>query len=69
MEALKSIFASSRCSLIFFGLLFLFASAMSSSQAKTHEHEFVIQATPVKRLCKTQNAITVNGQYPAQPWK
>ena len=23
-----------------------------------------IQATPVKRLCKTQNIITVNGQFP-----
>jgi hypothetical protein len=42
MEALKSNFASSRCSFIFFGLLLLFASAKSSSQAKTHRHEFVV---------------------------
>ncbi|PRQ56865.1 putative laccase [Rosa chinensis] len=31
---------------------------------KAHHHEFVIQATPVKRLCKIHNSITVNGQYP-----
>ncbi|PRQ56885.1 putative laccase [Rosa chinensis] len=31
---------------------------------KAHHHEFVIQATPVKRLCKTHNTITVNGQFP-----
>jgi hypothetical protein len=42
MEALKSNFASSRCSFIFFGLLLLFASAKSSSQDKTHRHEFVV---------------------------
>lgn len=25
-----------------------------------------VQATPVKRLCKTHNSITVNGMYPGQ---
>ncbi|KAL8520309.1 hypothetical protein ACS0TY_011015 [Phlomoides rotata] len=32
--------------------------------AKVHYHHFVVQATPVKRLCKTHNTITVNGMYP-----
>ncbi|KAK9168030.1 hypothetical protein Syun_000170 [Stephania yunnanensis] len=43
-------------------LLLLFANAAAA--AKTHYHDFVVQATPVKRLCKTHNAITVNGQFP-----
>ncbi|KAH6830905.1 laccase 5 [Perilla frutescens var. hirtella] len=34
------------------------------AKAKVHSHHFVIQATPVKRLCKTHNTITVNGMYP-----
>lgn len=48
------------------GLLLLFSSSPVESvlHAKTHYHEFVIQGTPVKRLCKTHNIITVNGQYP-----
>ncbi|CAA2991730.1 laccase-12-like [Olea europaea subsp. europaea] len=48
------------------GLLFLiFSSTMAAiSNAKTHYHDFVIQATPVKRLCKTHSTITVNGMYP-----
>uniref|UniRef100_A0A803NU66 laccase n=1 Tax=Cannabis sativa TaxID=3483 RepID=A0A803NU66_CANSA len=48
-------------------LWLLFASALLSlanAIPKTHNHDFVIQATPVKRLCKTHNSITVNGQYP-----
>ncbi|CAA2969731.1 laccase-12-like [Olea europaea subsp. europaea] len=45
-------------------LLLIFASAMTISNAKTQYHDFVIQATPVKRLCKTHNTITVNGMYP-----
>ncbi|KAJ3688301.1 hypothetical protein LUZ61_017465 [Rhynchospora tenuis] len=32
--------------------------------AEVHYHEFVIEATPVKRLCKTHMRITVNGMYP-----
>ncbi|KAK4784529.1 hypothetical protein SAY86_018897 [Trapa natans] len=39
-------------------------TAVPSASAKTHYHDFVVQATQVKRLCKTHNAITVNGQYP-----
>ncbi|KAL6980766.1 Laccase-3 [Sarracenia purpurea var. burkii] len=54
-------------SLSFFqlGLLLLFANAAPLlTHATTHYHDFVVQATPVKRLCKTREAITVNGQYP-----
>ncbi|GJX93012.1 laccase-12-like protein [Tanacetum coccineum] len=44
--------------------LLLFSSLVSLANAKTHNHEFVVQATKVKRLCKTHNSITVNGQFP-----
>ncbi|KAL6126800.1 hypothetical protein ACLB2K_074845 [Fragaria x ananassa] len=58
MEVLNS-------SIFLLGLCLLLASStMSSAEPKTHNHEFVIQATPVKRLCKTHNSITVNGQFP-----
>jgi laccase len=42
------------------GLSLLF----SYTHAEVHYHDFVIQETPVKRLCNTHNIITVNGQYP-----
>lgn len=45
-------------------LFLLSAPAFSFPNTKTHYHDFVIQATPVKRLCKTHNTITVNGQFP-----
>ncbi|PKI54649.1 hypothetical protein CRG98_024934 [Punica granatum] len=47
------------------GLLFVVVilSLASFSDAETHYHEF-IQATPVKRLCRTHSTITVNGQFP-----
>ncbi|KAJ4883264.1 Laccase-13 [Raphanus sativus] len=32
--------------------------------AEVHFHEFIIQETPVKRLCRVRNSITVNGQFP-----
>ncbi|XP_031253672.1 laccase-12-like [Pistacia vera] len=58
-------FNNSHCSFFFFvfsfGLLLLLAS---SANAKVHYHDFVIQATPVKRLCNTHSTITVNGMYP-----
>ncbi|KAL0370735.1 UNVERIFIED_CONTAM: Laccase-3 [Sesamum angustifolium] len=38
--------------------------SFSSADAETHYHQFVVQQTPVKRLCKTHNIITVNGQFP-----
>nr|WDA42965.1 laccase-12 [Fagopyrum tataricum] len=45
-------------------ILLLVTSAFASAFAKTHYHNFVVQSTPVKRLCKTTQAITVNGQLP-----
>ncbi|KAJ1417725.1 Multicopper oxidase, type 1 [Sesbania bispinosa] len=60
MEPIKTKYSS-----IFLAIFVLLASALlSSANAKTHEHEFVVEATKVKRLCKTHNSITVNGQYP-----
>ncbi|KAH6837194.1 laccase 3 [Perilla frutescens var. hirtella] len=38
--------------------------SLSLAYAETHYHQFVVQATPVKRLCRTRNIITVNGQFP-----
>lgn len=46
------------------GFMLLLASALSMASAKVHYHDFVVQATPVKRLCNTLSTITVNGQYP-----
>ncbi|KAL2541813.1 Laccase-12 [Abeliophyllum distichum] len=57
MEDLRNII-NPLCTFFVLGMLLQFASA------KTHYHGFVIQATPVKRLCKTHNTITVNGMYP-----
>lgn len=45
-------------------LVLFFASALSLASAKVHYHDFIVQATPKKRLCKTVDAITVNGQLP-----
>ncbi|KAK1377911.1 Laccase [Heracleum sosnowskyi] len=59
MEAMSSI-ASLLHSFIFLSLLFLFVNA----EPKTHYHDFVVQSTPVKRLCNTHSTITVNGQFP-----
>ncbi|KAI4305387.1 hypothetical protein L6164_028757 [Bauhinia variegata] len=52
------------CSGLLFSLLAIIACLASTAAAETHYHQFVIQATPVKRLCKTQSIITVNGQFP-----
>ncbi|KAL6533069.1 high-affinity glucose transporter [Orobanche minor] len=53
------------CSFFFiFGLLLRFTSTMPITNAKVHYHDFVVQATPVKRLCKTRSTITINGMYP-----
>ncbi|CAN4122556.1 unnamed protein product [Withania somnifera] len=51
-------------SLLFYAILLLSAKAASLTKAKIHYHDFVIQATPVKRLCNTHSTITVNGQFP-----
>ncbi|EMS66367.1 Laccase-3 [Triticum urartu] len=49
------------------GLLLLLgclASALLAGATKVHHHEFIVQETPVKRLCEEHNIITVNGQFP-----
>lgn len=51
------------CGVIFPNLA-LFALIASFANAETQYHKFVVQETPVKRLCTTHNIITVNGQYP-----
>ncbi|XP_051122780.1 laccase-12-like [Andrographis paniculata] len=58
MEGSKKLFLAT---LLF---LVLFVCTMQMAHAMVHHHHFVVQATPVKRLCKTHNAITVNGMYP-----
>ncbi|XVE99826.1 hypothetical protein REPUB_Repub03eG0235000 [Reevesia pubescens] len=58
METLKNF------SIIFLGIFILISSALSLTNAEIQRHQFVIQATPVKRLCKTHNSITVNGMFP-----
>ncbi|KAK0592240.1 hypothetical protein LWI29_015636 [Acer saccharum] len=57
MEFLKSTF-------VIGFLLLLFSAALSLAEPKIRQHDFVIQSTPVKRLCKTHNSITVNGMFP-----
>ncbi|XP_065872830.1 laccase-12-like [Euphorbia lathyris] len=39
-------------------------SIANAAESKTHYHDFVIQETPVKRLCNTEKVITVNGMLP-----
>ncbi|GLU11930.1 hypothetical protein SLE2022_286480 [Rubroshorea leprosula] len=46
------------------GILLLSAFLTCFANAEIHYHEFVIEATPVKRLCKTHERVTVNGQFP-----
>ncbi|CAI9091790.1 OLC1v1026903C2 [Oldenlandia corymbosa var. corymbosa] len=64
MEAFNNAASKSFSTLFFFGLLFLLANFLLFANAKVQSHEFVVQETPVKRLCNTHNIITVNGQYP-----
>ncbi|KAJ3682872.1 hypothetical protein LUZ60_013099 [Juncus effusus] len=44
-------------------LLILFL-ALVYVKAEVQYHEFIVQETPVKRLCMRQSIITVNGQFP-----
>ncbi|KAG0469130.1 hypothetical protein HPP92_018458 [Vanilla planifolia] len=44
-----------------FFLLIVFPSSIN---AEVRHHDFVVQQTPVRRLCNTHNIITVNGQFP-----
>ncbi|KAK1321560.1 Laccase-3 [Acorus calamus] len=37
---------------------------LAQASAEIHYYDFVVQATPVKRLCNTHTIITVNGQFP-----
>ncbi|KAL7582669.1 laccase-12 [Lactuca sativa] len=48
--------------IMFLTTFLLFFSSLAF--AKTHYHDFVVQATKVTRLCKTRSSITVNGQLP-----
>ncbi|KAL7108926.1 hypothetical protein ACP275_06G143700 [Erythranthe tilingii] len=65
MESLRSNYNKLFTSFLLFStLLLVFMSSMPITNAKVHYHDFVVQATPVKRLCKTHNTITVNGMYP-----
>ncbi|KAM0044688.1 putative laccase [Helianthus debilis subsp. tardiflorus] len=49
------------CIALLISILFVLSS---TAYAEIHYHDFVVQETPVKRLCKTNNIITVNGQIP-----
>ncbi|KAF0902254.1 hypothetical protein E2562_014488 [Oryza meyeriana var. granulata] len=44
--------------------LFLLSFLLPPAVAEERFYEFVVQETLVKRLCKTQKIITVNGQFP-----
>ncbi|WOH12476.1 hypothetical protein DCAR_0831980 [Daucus carota subsp. sativus] len=57
MEAMSS---SLLHSFFFLSLLFSLANAVP----RIHYHDFIVQSTPVKRLCNTHSSITVNGQFP-----
>ncbi|KAL7173087.1 hypothetical protein ACSBR2_032537 [Camellia fascicularis] len=63
MEAYK-VHAKPQFNCLFLALLFLFSLISSFANAEIHHHQFTVQETPVNRLCKTHNIITVNGQFP-----
>ncbi|XP_057548727.1 laccase-3-like [Amaranthus tricolor] len=48
----------------FFGLSIFLAFVVCLASAEIHYHKFVIQPTPVKRLCNNHVIMTVNGQFP-----
>ncbi|XP_062086679.1 laccase-3-like [Humulus lupulus] len=63
MEAFKlSLKPWSSCFLL--GIFVLFALLACYADAETHYHQFVVQQTPITRLCRTRNRITVNGMFP-----
>ncbi|KAL3530941.1 hypothetical protein ACH5RR_010263 [Cinchona calisaya] len=49
-----------------FGSLFVALTFTTSFafETETHYHEFVVQATPIKRLCRSRSILTVNGLFP-----
>ncbi|XP_020085980.1 laccase-3-like [Ananas comosus] len=49
---------------LLFSILLWLSLAFTCASGEIHYHEFVIQATPVKRLCEMHNIITVNGLFP-----
>ncbi|XP_059664353.1 laccase-3-like [Cornus florida] len=53
-----------RCNGLSLGLLIVFDFLSCFAYAETLYHEFVVEATPQKRLCRTRSVITVNGQFP-----
>ncbi|XP_054796794.1 laccase-3-like [Prosopis cineraria] len=52
------------CFWLLLNLLTIIVCVDSFAPPETHYHEFVIQTTPVKRLCKTLKVLTINGQFP-----
>ncbi|GJM92695.1 hypothetical protein PR202_ga09187 [Eleusine coracana subsp. coracana] len=56
--------ASSSSFPVLFLLLSCLALALLAKADEVHKHEFVVQETPVKRLCNEHHIITVNGQFP-----
>ncbi|VFQ90608.1 unnamed protein product [Cuscuta campestris] len=50
------------CVFFFFASLLILAADATPPALK--QHQFIIQSTPVTRLCNTRNTITVNGQFP-----
>ncbi|KAI7749879.1 hypothetical protein M8C21_019764 [Ambrosia artemisiifolia] len=61
---MERVFNNTQCAISLLSLLLIFSCFSSLANAKTHNHDFVVQATKVKRLCETHNSITVNGQFP-----
>lgn len=59
-----NLIVKSWCFYFLLGCFVMFAGVSSFPAPETHYHEFVIQARPVKRLCRVHNTITVNGQFP-----
>ncbi|KAL3530773.1 hypothetical protein ACH5RR_010095 [Cinchona calisaya] len=49
---------------LFLSILAILGFVISFANAEIHHHEFVVEAKPVKRLCRTHNIITVNGKFP-----
>ncbi|XP_052184538.1 laccase-3-like [Diospyros lotus] len=50
--------------LLVHALLLSLSLIASFANAETHYRKFVVQDTPVKRLCRTPHVMTVNGQFP-----
>ncbi|EPS73068.1 hypothetical protein M569_01687, partial [Genlisea aurea] len=50
-------------------LLILSSLFLTTAFADTHYHNFVVQETPVKRLCNVRDRLTVNGKFPGPTLK